>query len=79
MNEVAASGVAVGQLGGLLPEIILLIGGLLILVFDWAQGEKRDSGTGFMALTVLVLLSGLVGIVLRLGGESHTALDGCRH
>lgn len=74
MNEVAASGVAVGQLGGLLPEIILLIGGLLVLVFDWAQGEKRDSGSGFMALTVIVLIAGLVGVVLRLGAESRTAL-----
>jgi proton-translocating NADH-quinone oxidoreductase chain N len=74
LNEVVATGVTVGQLGSILPEIILMVGGLLVLVFDWAQGHRSDSGRGFMALTILVLLAGLVGVVLRLGGEMHTAL-----
>lgn len=69
MNEVAvASGITVGQLGSILPEIILLVGGILILAFDWAQGERQDSGRGFMALTVFALVSGLVGVALQFAG-----------
>ena len=68
MSEVAASGVSVGQLGAILPEIILLIGGLLVLVFDWAQGPKNDSGRGFMALSVITLIAGVVGVSIQFAG-----------
>lgn len=74
MNEVVAAGVTVGQLGSLLPEIILLVGGLLILVFDWAQGNRSDSGRGFMALAVIFLIAGLIGVVLRMGADAETAM-----
>lgn len=83
MSEVAVvSEVTIGQLGSIMPEIVLLIGGLLILIFDWAQGERSDSGSGFMALAVLTLVAGLVGVVLQFGsfyrpgeaGEPFTAL-----
>ncbi|HXF60749.1 MAG TPA: NADH-quinone oxidoreductase subunit N [Caldilineaceae bacterium] len=55
-----------GSLGGILPEIILLVGGLLILLLDMAQGDEQESGSGFMAVTVLFLIVGLVGVVLQL-------------
>lgn len=83
LTEVAASGVPVGQLGAILPEIVLLVGGLLVIIFDWAQGPKADSGRGFMALAVVTLVAGIVGVsiqfagVLRLpaaGGGAYTAL-----
>jgi NADH-quinone oxidoreductase subunit N len=80
LTEVAASGASVGQLGSILPEIILLVGGLLVLVFDWAQGPKSDSGRGFMALTVMTLIAGVVGVsiqfagILRPGASAFTAL-----
>jgi proton-translocating NADH-quinone oxidoreductase chain N len=74
LNEVVVAGVSVGQLGSLLPEIILLVGGLLILVFDWAQGKRNDSGRGYMALAVIFLVAGLVGVALRMGADVETAM-----
>lgn len=55
-----------GSLGGILPEIILLIGGLLILLLDMAQGRQQDSGRGFMFVAILTLVVALVGVVLQL-------------
>jgi proton-translocating NADH-quinone oxidoreductase chain N len=55
-----------GSLGGILPEIILLIGGLLIMLLDMAQGRQQDSGRGFMAVAVITLIVALVGVVLQL-------------
>ena len=55
-----------GSLGGILPEIILVIGGLLIMLLDMAQGRQQDSGRGFMAVAVLFLVVALVGVVLQL-------------
>lgn len=69
MNEIS-----VGQLGGILPEIILLIGGLLILLLDMAQAKRPDSGRGFMAVTVLFLIVALVGVILQLEMEPYVAL-----
>ncbi len=69
MNEITF-----GQLGGILPEIILLIGGLLILLLDMAQADEQDSGRGLMAVTVLFLIVALVGVVLQLEMEPYTAL-----
>ena len=55
-----------GSLGGILPEIILLCGGLLIMLLDMAQGRQQDSGRGFMAIAVIALVVALVGAVLQL-------------
>lgn len=69
MNEISF-----GALGGILPEIILLTGGLLILILDMAQGRKQDSGRGFMAVSVLFLIVALVGVVLQLEMEPYVVL-----
>jgi NADH-quinone oxidoreductase subunit N len=74
LNEVAAAGISAGQLGSILPELILMIGGVLIMLFDLAQGRRADSGKGFMALSVLVLLVGLVGAILQVGIGARTEL-----
>jgi proton-translocating NADH-quinone oxidoreductase chain N len=55
-----------GSLGGILPEIILLIGGLLIMLLDMAQGRQQDSGRGFMFVAILTLVVALVGVILQL-------------
>lgn len=70
MNEIAF-----GSLGGILPEIILMIGGLLILLLDMAQSDEQDSGFGFMAVAVLFLVVALVGVILQLGLEPRVALE----
>ena len=69
MNEIGF-----GALGGILPEIILLIGGLLILLLDMAQTDEQDSGKGFMAVTVVFLIVALVGVILQLGMPAYVAL-----
>lgn len=69
MNEITF-----GQLGGILPEIILLIGGLVILLLDMAQTREQDSGRGFMAVTVLFLIVALVGVILQLEMEPYVAV-----
>lgn len=74
MNEVAAAGISAGQLGSILPELILMIGGVLIMLFDLAQGRRADSGKGFMALSVMVLLAGLIGAILQVGIGARTEL-----
>ncbi|MBX3013409.1 MAG: NADH-quinone oxidoreductase subunit N [Caldilineaceae bacterium] len=66
------SEVTVGSLGSILPEIILLIGGLLILVLDTTLNNKNDSGRGYMAITVLFLFVGLVGVISQFGRFSAT-------
>ncbi len=61
-------GISAGQLGSILPEIILLIGGLLVLVFDMAQNSatyEKETGRGFMAISILFLLIALVGSILQ--------------
>lgn len=62
------------SLAPILPEIILIIGGLLILILDATAGNRSDSGRGFMTVTVLFLLIGLVGVVLQMGAEVQTTL-----
>ena len=77
------SEVTVGSLGSILPEIILLIGGLLILLLDTTMGSKNDSGRGYMAISVLFLFVGLVGVIVQFGrfatagvlGEPFVALS----
>lgn len=65
--------ITIGSLGSILPEIVLLIGGLLILVFDTTIGDD-DSGVGFMALSILFLLAGLIGVLLQLSIAPRAAL-----
>ncbi len=67
------SEVTVGSLGSILPELILLFGGLLILFMDTTLGNKKDSGRGYMAITVLFLLVGLVGVVVQFAQFTATA------
>jgi NADH-quinone oxidoreductase subunit N len=68
LNELGvANELTVGSLGGLLPEIILLIGGLLVMLLDMGQGEKRESGQGFMAISILFIAVALIGVVLQMG------------
>lgn len=62
MNEIT-----LGQLGSILPEIILMLGGLLIIILDTFLNDEEDSGTGFMAVAVVFLILGLVGSVLQFG------------
>ena len=69
MNEIGVS-----SLAGVLPELILLIGGLLILGLDMAQVDEQDSGRGFMAVTILFLVVALVFVILQLDVESHEVL-----
>ncbi len=59
--------ITLGQLGSILPEIILMLGGLLIIVLDTFLGNEDDSGSGFMAMTVVFLILGLVGSLLQFG------------
>lgn len=66
------SEVTVGALGSILPEIVLLIGGLLILLLDTTLGNKNDSGRGYMAISVLFLFVGLVGVISQFGRFAAT-------
>src|SRR5881275_520648 len=57
-----------------MPEIILLVGGLLILILDVATSNESDSGRGYMAISVIFLLAALIGVYLLLDTKSYTAL-----
>ena len=59
-----------GSLVPILPEIILIIGGLLILLLDATAGKRSDSGAATWSIAVLFLLVGLVGVVLQLGAAA---------
>lgn len=67
------SEVTIGSLGSILPELILLFGGLLILFMDTTLGSKNDSGRGYMAISILFLFVGLVGVIVQLGQFTATA------
>ena len=69
------SDIGFSSLGGILPELILVIGGLLILILDIAQTDRQDSGRGYMAVTVLFLIVALVGVLLQIGMEPYVALS----
>lgn len=63
----------IGQLGSILPEIILAVGGLLIIILDTFLGEEGEQGNGFMAIAVVFLIIGLIGAVFQFGlDEVHT-------
>ena len=69
-----------GSLGSLLPELILLIGGLLILLLDVGQPGKEDesSGRAYLMVSVLFLIVALVGVILQAGMEPFIAVrHGC--
>ncbi len=66
--------IGITSLVGVLPEIILIVGGLLILLLDATSGKRGDSGRGFMAISVLFLLVGLIGVVFQLGVQPQTVL-----
>lgn len=63
-----------GSLVPLLPEILLIIGGLLILILDTTAGKRNDSGVGYMVISVLFLFIGLVGVIFQLAVEPQVAL-----
>ena len=67
------SEITVGSLGSILPEIILLLGGLLILIIDTTLGDKRDTGRSYMAISVLFLIVGLIGVIAQFGQFTATA------
>jgi len=64
-----------GSLGGILPELIIVLGGLLILVLDIAQADRQDSGRGYLAVSVLFLIVGLTGVLLQIGMEPYIVLS----
>ncbi|MEM7128585.1 MAG: NADH-quinone oxidoreductase subunit N [Chloroflexota bacterium] len=71
-------GIGIGSLGSVLPEIILLIGGLLVLLLDMAQNSEtyqKETGRGFMAITVLFLFVGLLGVLLQWNMNEHSSFD----
>lgn len=67
------SEISIGSLGSILPEIILLIGGLLILLIDTTLGDKRDTGRSYMAISVIFLFVGLIGVIIQFAQFSATA------
>lgn len=67
------SEVTIGSLGSILPELILLFGGLLILFIDTTMGNKEDSGRGYMAISILFLFVGLAGVIVQFGQFTATA------
>jgi len=57
-----------------MPEIILLVGGLLILIMDTVMSDENDSGRGYMAISVVFLTAALIGVYLLLDTKPYTAL-----
>jgi NADH-quinone oxidoreductase subunit N len=62
--------VTIGALGSVLPEIILTIGGLLIILFDTFLGKEEEEGKGFMALSIVFLAFAIVGGALQFGMQA---------
>jgi proton-translocating NADH-quinone oxidoreductase chain N len=61
------------SLAPLLPEILVSVGALLILILDTTAGKQGGSSRGYMVITVIFLLLGLVGAFVQLGGQPQTA------
>lgn len=57
----------------LAPEIILLIGGLLVFTLDVSFDTDEESGLSYIALTVVFLLAALIAVVLRMDTEPQVA------
>lgn len=66
--------ISVGSLGSILPEIILMVGGLLILLLDTFMGDENDSGSGYMIASIVFLLIALVSVLLQIGIQERVAL-----
>ncbi len=66
--------ITVGSLGSILPEIILLVGGLLIILLDTFMGDENDSGAGYMAISVFFLLIALLGAIFQIGVAARVDL-----
>lgn len=62
--------VTIGALGSVLPEIILTIGGLLIILFDTFLGKEEEEGKGFMVLSIVFLGFAVVGGALQFGMQA---------
>ncbi len=70
--------IVVGSLGSLLPEIILLIGGLLILLIDTIQSGKEEApnyGRVYMGIAVLFMAVGMLGVVLQIGMQPELVFN----
>jgi NADH-quinone oxidoreductase subunit N len=71
--------VTFGDLGSILPELVLLVGGLLILVLDMVQSDGSEetgtSGRGFALVAILFLVVGTVAAILQFDTEPHVALS----
>lgn len=67
--------IGISSLGSMLPELMLLIGGLLILLLDLGQSGKegQSSGRAYAAVTVLFLIVALIGVMLQAGIEPYLA------
>lgn len=65
---------SINALADVLPEILLIVGGLLILILDATAGKRSDSGRGYAIIGILFLLLGLVGVIFQMGSQPRTAL-----
>ena len=63
-----------GSLAPVLPEIILIFGGLLILLLDTFVTSEGDTGRGYWAVTVLFLIVGTAAVMLQMGADVQTAV-----
>jgi proton-translocating NADH-quinone oxidoreductase chain N len=63
-----------GSLAPVLPEIILIFGGLLILLLDTFVTSEGDTGRGYWAVTVLFLIVGTAAVMLQMGADIQTAV-----
>ncbi len=63
-----AQQVTIGSLGSIVPELILLLGGILVLLLDTAASgnKEQSSGGSYMAVGVVFLFIATVGTLLQL-------------
>jgi NADH:ubiquinone oxidoreductase subunit 2 (subunit N) len=61
------------DLGLIAPEMILLVGGLLVFCLDVAFTNERKSGISYMALSILTLAAALLAVLLQMGVEPQVA------
>ena len=61
------------SLAPILPELLVAFGALLILILDTVS-KQGGSSRGYMAITVIFLLVGLVGAIVQLGGAPQTVV-----
>jgi len=61
--------IGIGSVGSLLPELVLLIGGLLILLLDIGQSGQNGHSTGraYMLVSILFLIVSLIGVMFQAG------------